>query len=65
MESSELRNIYLGRLENLEVHCRKTDWFINIKMKDLSGHFSLIGIDIKIVLHGWFLSLMSKIVPLQ
>ncbi len=25
MESNELRNIYLGRLENLEVHCRKTD----------------------------------------
>lgn len=24
-----------------------------------------IGIDIKIVLHGWLLSLMSKIIPLQ
>jgi hypothetical protein len=65
MESNELRSIYLGRLENLEAHCNRADELINQKMKDLAGHFTNIGIDIKIVLHGWLLSLMSKLVPLH
>jgi hypothetical protein len=64
MESHELRSIYLGRLENLEGHCLKAEELINNRLKDLSAHFTHIGIDIKIVLHGWLISLMSKLVPL-
>lgn len=65
MESNELRSLYLGRLENLEGHCLKAEELINERLRDLAGHFTRIFIDIKIVLHGWFLSLMSKLVPLH
>lgn len=38
---------------------------IENNLKDLYNHIMYIGIDIKIVLHGWLLSLMSKLIPLQ
>ena len=32
---------------------------------ELKAHASSLGVDLKMVLHGWVLTLMSKIVPLE
>jgi hypothetical protein len=65
MEYQELRMIYVGRLEFLQGHCLRIEQLIEEKLHDLSAHMLQIGIDIKIVLHGWLLSLMSKLIPLS
>lgn len=57
--------IYVGKLEYLEGHCQRIEQIIHSKLRDLHAHILQIGIDIKIVLYGWLLSLMSKLIPLQ
>lgn len=65
MEYQQLRMIYLGKLEYLEEHCKRIKKLVEERFADLYRHADRLGVDLSITLHGWVLSLMTKVVPLQ
>lgn len=65
MENRELRMIYTGKMEYLGVHCANIDSLMSKSLPKIHTFMGDLGINSRVFLDGWVLSLMSKVIPLE
>lgn len=46
------------------MHCHQIDALMKIKIPNIYNHMVALGVQSRVFLDGWVLSLMSKIIPL-